>query len=70
MFLVKFQFDKLMISVTFLSPNKKVTKEIGIGEALRAKAPSPMYPTRRNDHRPLKMSRFSAGSAEQTCRFA
>ena len=55
--------------VTFLCPNKKVTKEIGIGEALRANAPSPMYPTRRTDHRPLKMFRFSAGSAEQTFGF-
>ena len=37
--------------VTFLSPNKKVTKEIGIGEALMSRSrapdtPSPMYPTR------------------------
>ena len=53
---IKFQFVELMTGVTFLFPNKKVTKEIGIGEALRAKAPSPMYPTRRNDYRPLKMS--------------
>ena len=39
-------------SVTFLFPNKKVTKEVGIGEALssalpRRKPPSPMYLTRR-----------------------
>ena len=50
------------VGVTFLSPNKKVTKEIGIGEALTVKPivpasivqnaclafkpPSPMYPTR------------------------
>ncbi len=38
--------------VTFLSPNKKVTKEVGIGEALssalpRRKPPSPMYLSRR-----------------------
>ena len=38
--------------VTFLSPNKKVTKEVGIGEALsrllpQAKPPSPMYLSRR-----------------------
>ena len=30
----KFQFIELMISVTFLCPNKKVTKEVVIGEAL------------------------------------
>ena len=34
-----------------MSPNKKVTKEVGIGKALsvslpRAKPPFPMYPTR------------------------
>ena len=39
-------------NVTFLSPNKKVTKEVGIGEALssalpRRKTPSPMYLSRR-----------------------
>ena len=35
-------------SVTFLSPNKKVTKEVGIGEALIASqnAPSPKNPSR------------------------
>ena len=35
-------------SVTFLSPNKKVTKEVGIGEALIAtqNAPSPKNPSR------------------------
>ena len=33
--------------VTFLYPNKKVTKEIGIGEALRANAPSLINPSRR-----------------------
>jgi len=43
----KFQFGELTVGVTFLCPNKKVTKEIGIGEALRANASSPMYPTRR-----------------------
>ena len=37
--------------VTFLSPNKKVTKEISIGEALMSRSrapdtPSPMYPSR------------------------
>ena len=32
----KFQFDE-PISVTFLQPCKKVTKEDGIGEALTAK---------------------------------
>ena len=39
-------------NVIFLFPNKKVTKEVGIGEALssalpRRKPPSPMYLTRR-----------------------
>jgi hypothetical protein len=29
----KLQFIDLMIDVTFLSPNKKVTKEVVIGEA-------------------------------------
>ena len=43
--------DKLLFSgesVTFLSPNKKVTKEVGIGEALIAtqNAPSPKNPSR------------------------
>ena len=40
-----------LVYITFLSPNKKVTKEIGIGEALEpccrtSNTPSPMYPTR------------------------
>jgi len=41
-----------MLYVTFLCPNKKVTKEIVIGEALSGwpapapEPPSPMYPTR------------------------
>ena len=45
----KFQFiDQLKNGrVTFLCPHKKVTKESGIGEALRTNAPSPMYPSRR-----------------------
>ena len=34
-------------NVTFLSLNKKVTKEISTGEALGANAPSPVYPFRR-----------------------
>ena len=34
--------------VTFLSLNKKVTKEVSPGEALGANAPSPGYPTRRS----------------------
>jgi len=39
--------------VTFLSPNKKVTKEVGIGEAFMTRcrapnAPSPMYLSRAN----------------------
>ena len=33
--------------VTFLSLNKKVTKEVSPGEALGANAPSPGNPTRR-----------------------
>ena len=37
--------------VTFLSLNKKVTKEVGTGEALGANAPSPVYPTRRTFER-------------------
>ena len=86
----KFQFIGQSISVTFLCPNKKVTKEIVRGEALRANsrnhgalatgkrpilircaehhlAPDPTPAA--FDRRPLKMSRFSAGSAEQTVRF-
>ena len=66
----KFQFIGQSISVTFLCPNKKVTKEIVRGEALRANrilAPAPTPAA--FDRRPLKMSRFSAGSAEQTLRF-
>ena len=40
-----------MTYVTFLFPNKKVTKEIGIGAALMPRsratnASAPMYPTR------------------------
>ena len=40
-----------MVDVTFLCPNKKVTKEIVIGEALMPRsratnAPSPMYLSR------------------------
>ena len=53
-----------MTDVTFLCPNKKVTKEVVRGEALRANrilAPDPTPAA--FDHRPLKMSRFSAGSA-------
>ena len=42
----------------FSWPARKVPKEAGIGEALRAKAPSPMYPTRRNTFRCSKMFRF------------
>ena len=41
---VKFQFVELTISVTFLCPNKKVTKEVVRGEAFRANrtlAPDP-----------------------------
>ena len=46
----KLQFTNLLIGVTFLSPNKKVTKEVVIGEAFVSRsrapnAPSPMYPT-------------------------
>ena len=66
----KLQFVVLLTGVTFLCPNKKVTKEIVRGEALRANrilAPDPTPAA--FDHRPLKMSRFSAGSAVQTCRF-
>ena len=37
-FCVKLEFIELAISVTFLCPNKKVTKEIVRGEALRANA--------------------------------
>ena len=37
------------VHVTFLSPHKKVTKESGIREALRANAPSLMYPSRRTE---------------------
>ena len=84
----KLMFVKRMRIVTFLCPNKKVTKEIVRGEALRAKcrnhgalatgkrpilircaehhlAPDPTPAA--FDHRPLKMFRFSVGSAEQTC---
>jgi len=57
-----------MGDVTFLSPNKKVTKEVGIGEALRYKAPSPMYPTRRFAIRYPKMFRFSGIFIEKTCK--
>ena len=42
--MVKFQFGELMTGVTFLCPNKKVTKEVVRGEALRANrilAPDP-----------------------------
>jgi len=47
----KLEFITQLIDVTFLFPNKKVTKEVGIGEALmpRSRAPnalSPMYPSR------------------------
>ena len=67
----KFQFIDQSIGVTFLCPNKKVTKEVIRGEALRAKcilAPDPTPAA--FDHRPLKISRFSVGSAVQTFRFA
>jgi len=66
----KLEFVDPIADVTFLCPNKKVTKEIVRGEALRANrilAPDPTPAA--FDHRPLKMSRFSAGSTEQTCRF-
>ena len=85
----KVEFIDPMCDVTFLFPNKKVTKEVVRGEALRAKcrnsralatgkrlfrfaARSTTRPgphSRRVSHRPLKMSRFSAGSAVKTCRF-
>ena len=46
-----FSLSLSSIGVTFLSPNKKVTKEVGIGEALMPRsratsAPSPVYPSR------------------------
>ena len=46
----KLQFIAPMIDVTFLYSNKKVTKEVVIGEAFVSRcrapnAPSPMYPT-------------------------
>ena len=46
----KLQFIAPMIGVTFLCTNKKVTKEVVIGEAFVSRsrapnAPSPMYPT-------------------------
>jgi len=89
--LFKLEFIDPMADVTFLCPNKKVTKEVVRGEALRANrinygaiatgnrpvlircaehhlAPDPTPAA--FDHRPLKMFRFSAGSAEQTCKFA
>ena len=65
----KLEFIDPMGDVTFLCPNKKVTKEVVRGEALRAKcilAPDPTPAA--FDHRPLKMSRFSAGSTEETFR--
>ena len=37
--------------VTFLSLNKKVTKEVSTGEVLGANAPSPVYPSRRTGDR-------------------
>ena len=46
-------------------PNKKVTKEVVRGEAFRTNrilAPDPTPAA--FDHRPLKMFRFSVGSAE------
>ena len=49
--------------------NKKVTKEVSIGEALREDAPSPMYPTRRHAVRPPKMFRFSGVYPEKTWGF-
>ena len=66
----KFQFIALSIGVTFLCPNKKVTKEVVRGEALRAKCTTRPGPhSRRNVDRPLKMYRFSADSAEKTYGF-
>ena len=50
---------------SFLVPNKKGTKEVSIGEALRANAPSPMYPSRRIAIRPSKMFRFSEDYKEK-----
>ena len=87
---LRIPFFESTIYVTFLYPNKKVTKEIVRGEALRINrrnsralatgkrpilircaehhlAPDPTPAA--FDHRPLKMFRFSAGSAVQTCRF-
>ena len=63
----KLEFIAPMADVTFLCPNKKVTKDVVRGEALRANrilAPDPTPAA--FGHRPLKMSRFSAGSTEQT----
>ena len=71
-----------------MCPNKKVTKEVVRGEALRANTgiaerlppasdlfrfaarstTSPGSHFRRVDHRPLKMFRFSVGSAVLTCK--
>ena len=38
------EFIVPVLDVTFLCPNKKVTKEVVRGEALRANAPSPRTP--------------------------
>ena len=40
---LKFQFCELMTGVTFLCPNKKVTKEVGIGGGFFTKTPPPIY---------------------------
>ena len=65
-----------------MSPNKKVTKEVGIGEALyygmiatgnhyrfdrcAVQQPSPVYPTRHLAIRPAKMFRFLQIYREKT----
>ena len=64
-------FINRVLSVTFLYPNKKVTKEIVIGEALMpcsrtTNAPSPMYLSRAQRKNCITLSRRD-GTSSQSC---
>ena len=63
----KFQFFKLMTGVTFLSPNKKVTKEIGIGGSFLQRRPL-LYTTPPKPGRPAEFPLSSQVSRLAACR--
>ena len=66
-----FSLSLSSIGVTFLSPNKKVTKEVGIGEALmpRCRATNCVLPYVPYPHAPKNCMTFSRrdGTSSRSC---